>query len=172
MLDDARRLRYTGSMRRSLSLLSLACVLLAACQQQQGTHITSLADLPLKDTTPPKLAWQSAPLRANAQYILSEANSEAERQAKLGDYYFLRWYDAEPQQPVRVIMKYTQAKTGPEVLQLVRDYPEPRSSRGEHKEKFFFNGEERKEKGDILSWRMELWCGGKLADSRQSYLWE
>lgn len=159
-------------MLRSLFSLSLVCVLMAACQQQQGTHITALADLPLKDTTPPKFNWQNAPLRANAQYILCEANSEEERQAKLGDYYFLRWYDAEPQKPVRVVMKYTQAQTGPDVLEIVKEHKEPRESTGEHKEKFFFNGAERAEKGDILSWRIELWCGGKLVDSRQSYLWE
>lgn len=158
-------------MLRRLFSLSLACVLLAACQQQ-GTHITALADLPLKDTTPPKFNWQNAPLRANAQYILSDANSQAERQAKIGDYYFLRWYDAEPQKPVRVVMKYTQARTGPEVLEMVKEYKQPRKNTGERKEEFFFNGAERAEKGDILSWRIELWCNGELKDSRQSYLWE
>lgn len=158
-------------MSRSLLALPVVCALLAACQQQ-ATVITSIADLPLKDTTPPKFSWQTAPLRANAQYILCEANSEAERKAKLGDYYFLRWYDAEPQKPVRVVMKYTQAKTGPEVLEMVKEYKAPRTGKGEQKEKFFFNGAERAEKGDILSWRIELWCDGKLADSRQSYLWE
>lgn len=155
-----------------LSSLLLLCLLSVACQQHQGTHITSLADLPLKDTTPPQLNWQNAPLRANAQYILCEANSAAERQAKLGDYYFLRWYDAEPQKPVRVVMKYTQAKTGPKVLEMVKEYKEPRERRGERKERFFFNGAERAEKGDILSWRIEILCDGQLADSRQSYLWE
>lgn len=158
-------------MLRSLFFFSLACILMTACQQQ-GTHITALADLPLKDTTLPNMNWQNAPLRANAQYILCEANSEAERKAKIGDYYFLRWYDAEPQKPVRVIMKYTQAKTGPEVLEIVKDYTVPREKAREHKEKFFFNGTERREKGDILSWCMELWCDGKLVDSRRSYLWE
>lgn len=157
--------------RRLFSFCSLA-LLLASCQQQQGTHIISLSDLPLKDTTPPGFNWQNAPLRANAQYILCEANSAAERKDKLGDYYFLRWYDAEPQQPARVVMKYTQAKTGPEVLERVVEYKEPRESAASHKEKFFFNGPERAEKGDILSWRIELWCNGELKDSRQSYLWE
>lgn len=159
-------------MLRRLCFLLSFCVILSACQQHQGSHITSLADLPLKDTTPPRLNWQTAPLRANAQYILCEANSAAERRAKLGDYYFLRWYDAEPHKPVRVVMKYTQAKTGPKVLEMVKEYKEPRERRGERKEQFFFNGAERAEQGDILSWRIELWCGGKLMDSRQSYLWE
>lgn len=131
-----------------------------------------MADLPLKDTEPPAFEWQSTPLRANAQYILSQANSSGERSHLLGDYYFLRWYDAEPQKPVRIVMKYTQAKTASAVQERVVEYREPRSSRGARREKLFFNGPERAEKGDILSWRMELYCDGKLVDSRQSYLWE
>ncbi|MCQ2364850.1 MAG: hypothetical protein MJ051_04790 [Akkermansia sp.] len=152
--------------------LCLASLLLSACQQQQGTCITSIADLPLKDTKPPAFEWQSAPLRANAQYILCEANGQTERAHMLGDYYFLRWYDAEPQKPVRIVMKYTQAKTGPEVQERVIEHREARRSRGERREKLFFNGPERAEKGDILSWRMELYCDGVLKDSRQSYLWK
>lgn len=159
-------------MLRPWISLCLASVLLTACQQQQGTCITSVADLPLKDTEPPAFEWQSAPLRANAQYILCEANGHGERQKLLGDYYFLRWYDAEPQKPVRIVMKYTQAKTGPEIQERVIEYREPRSRRGERREKLFFNGPERAEKGDILSWRMELYCDGVLKDSQQSYLWQ
>lgn len=158
-------------MLRRLFSPACLCLLLAACQQQQ-TSIISVADLPLKDTTPPGFNWQNAPLRANARYILCEANSVSEKKDKLGDYYFLRWYDATPEKPVRIVMKYTQAQTGPQVLERVCEYPEARESRGVHKEKFFFNGPERAEKGDILSWRIELWCDGELRDSRQSYLWE
>lgn len=158
-------------MLRPWISLCFASLLLTACQQQVA-HITSVADLPLKDTEPPPFEWQSAPLRANAQYILCEANSQRERKDMLGDYYFLRWYDAEPQKPVRIVMKYTQAKTGPEVLERVIEYREPRASRRERREKLFFSGPERAEKGDILSWRMELYCDGVLKDSRQSYLWE
>lgn len=158
-------------MLRPWISLCLASLLLTACQQQV-VHITAVADLPLKDTEAPAFEWQSAPLRANAQYILCEANSQRERENLLGDYYFLRWYDAEPQKPVRIVMKYTQAKTGPEVLERVIEYREPRESRKERREKLFFSGPERAEKGDILSWRMELYCDGVLKDSRQSYLWE
>lgn len=158
-------------MLRPWFSLCLASLLLTACQQQT-VHITSVADLPLKDTEPPPFEWQSSPLRANAQYILCEANSQRERKDMLGDYYFLRWYDAEPQKPVRIVMKYTQAKTGPEVLERVIEYREPRASRGERREKLFFSGPERAEKGDILSWCMELYCDGVLKDSRRSYLWE
>lgn len=158
-------------MLRPRISLCLASLLLTACQQQV-VRITSVADLPLKDTQPPAFEWQSAPLRANAQYILCEANGWRERKNLLGDYYFLRWYDAEPQKPVRIVMKYTQAKTGPEVQERVIEYREPRASRGERREKLFFNGPERAKKGDILSWCMELYCDGVLKDSRQSYLWK
>lgn len=148
------------------------CLLMSACQQQQTTCITALSDLPLKNTKAPSFDWKNTPLRANAQYILYEANSQKERVDLLGDYYFVRWYDAEPQKNVRLVMRYTQAKTGPQVQEKVIEYRTPRESAGEHKERFIFNGAQRAELGDILSWRVELQCDGKVVDSRQSYLWK
>lgn len=155
-------------------LFSLACLglLMSACQQQQTTCITAVSDLPLKSTKAPSFDWKNTPLRANAQYVLYEANSQKERTDLLGDYYFVRWHDAEPQKPVKLVMRYTQAKTGPLVQERVIEYRKPRESAGEHKERFIFNGAQRAELGDILSWRVELQCDGKVVDSRQSYLWE
>lgn len=158
-------------MNSRLFLPLAACLLLPACQEQI-TRITDLADLPVKSEEAPDFNWATSPLRANAQYILFQANTRGGRRLLKGDYYFLTWYDAEPEKPVRIIMHYTQAATGSEVKTLTVDYKEPRESCGTRREKFFFNGEERQKLGDIMSWRIELYCGGRLADSRQSYLWE
>ena len=51
-------------------------------------------------------------------------------------------------------------------------YPVARSSAETRTERFFFTGDERRAKGDVLTWRMELYVDGKLVDSKQSYLWE
>lgn len=158
-------------MLRRLSFLFSLCLLLSACQQQ-GTVITSISDLPLKTDTPPSFDWKNAPLRANAQYFLYNANSNKERRAMMGDYYILSWYDAEPDKPVRIVMQYTQAKTGPKILERVIEYRDPRESKGTRKAEFVFNGKERAEQGDILSWKVEIFCDGKVTDSRCSYLWE
>lgn len=157
-------------IKRLLPLLT-ACLLLPACQQQV-TRITDMADLPVKQEIAPDFDWKLSPLRANAQYILFHANTYKGRSMLKGDYYFLRWYDAAPEKPARVVMRYTQAATGSQVKQLVKEYKEPRDSRGTRKEQFFFNGPERQKLGDIMSWRVELYSDGKLVDSRQSYLWQ
>lgn len=156
-------------MKRLLPLLA-AC-LLCDCQHQT-TRITNLADLPVKSEVAPKLEWETSPLRANAQYILFEANSGRSRKLLKGDYYFLTWYDAEPQKPVRIVMHYTQASTGSLVKHRTVEYSQPREAPGSHKERFFFNGPEREKQGDIMTWCIELYCDGQLRDSRRSYLWQ
>lgn len=169
---DKRPLKVlNGGMTRRLLFSLSALAMLPACQEQV-TRITDLADLPVKDEEPPAFSWQTSPLRANAQYILFEANTRNGRRLLQGDYYFLRWYDAEPQKPVRIVMHYTQAGTGTEVKQRVIEYKEPREEAAEHKEHLFFNGEERQKLGDVMTWRIELYCDGELRDARQSYLWE
>lgn len=113
-----------------------------------------------------------APLRANAQFMMYGANTEKERKLRIGDYYFLRWYDAEPQKPVRVEMLYTQALTGADVLTRTVEYNEPREEAGTRREQFHFSGEDRAKQGDVMTWKINLYVDGQLVDSRQSYLWE
>lgn len=162
-------LNTSMTYRRFLPLV--ACLLLPACQQN-ATCITDIADLPVKEERAPEFDLETSPLRANAQYILFEANSRNSRRLLKGDYYFVNWYDAEPQHPVRIVMHYTQSATGEQVKQVVKEYKEPREKAGYHKEHFFFNGPERDRQGDIMSWRIELYSNGVLKDARQSYLWE
>ena len=159
-------------MRICLTLSALFVTLLASCSQYQATCITGMADLPLKTTDLPSDRWQEAPLRANAQYVMYGANSEKERQLRIGDYYYLRWYDAEPAKPVKIEMLYTQALTGADVLTRTIEYKEARESAGSRKETFHFSGPERAKRGDVMTWKVNLYSDGKLVDSLQSYLWE
>lgn len=159
-------------MRYCLSLFAFCAFFVVSCSQPQTTCITDLADLPLKTISLPGESWKEAPMRANAQFLMYGANSDKERELRKGDFFFLRWYDAEPQKPVRIEMLYTQALTGADVLTRSVEYNEPRTEPGEHREKFHFSGEERAKRGDIMTWKMNLYCDGKLVDSRQSYLWE
>lgn len=161
-----------NGMRISLSILASVCLAAVSCTQVQTTRITDMADLPLKTTNLPGEDWKNAPLRANAQFVLYGANTDAERELRKGDYYFLRWYDAEPQKPVRLVMHYTQALTGADVLTRTVEYKEPREDAGSRREQFFFSGEERARRGDVMTWKVELYSDGKLVDTLQSYLWE
>lgn len=159
-------------MRKSLPFVAALSLSVIACTQVQTTRITDMADLPLKTTTLPAENWKNAPLRANAQYVLYGTNTEAERLLRKGDYYFLSWYDAEPQKPVRLEMQYTQALTGADVLTRSVEYKEPREEAGSRKEQFFFSGEERAKRGDVMTWKVSLYLDGQLVDTLQSYLWE
>ena len=158
-------------MRTSVLLMPLSC-LLAACSQVQTTRITDLTDLPLKSTTLPEWSWEKAPFRANARYAMFRANSARQRKDRIGDYYYLDWYDAEPAQPVKIVMRYTQAATGSTVLTRTMEMTDPRPKPGSRHTHFFFSGPERAKGGDIMTWRIDLYCGGRLVDHRQSYLWQ
>lgn len=159
-------------MRICLTFSCLFAALLTSCTQYQSTCITGMADLPLKSTNLPSDRWQAAPLRANAQYAMFGANSRKERSLRIGDYYFLRWYDAEPAKPVKIEMLYTQALTGADVLTRVIEYTEPREDAGGRRDTFHFSGEDRAKRGDVMTWKVNLYCDGKLVDSMQSFLWE
>ena len=162
---------FNSGMRFRAFMLCLAC-LAAACTQVQTTRITELTDLPLKSTTVPDWDWEKAPLRANARYAMYRAHTASQRKERLGDYYYLDWYDAEPEQPVKIVMSYTQALTGAAVFTRTIEFNGPRSGAGGRQAHFFFSGPERAKGGDIMTWRIDLYCGGRLVDHRQSYLWE
>lgn len=149
----------------------LVTVLLVSCGTVKS-HFVHVTDLPLKETRLPSMSWQSSPLRAHAQYVLFGAQSGKEVKGRLGDYYFVDWYDAAPEKPTRLEMVYTQALTASEHRHWIRDFKKPRSSRGMRKTLISFNGPERAKRGDILSWRLNLYVDGRLVDSRQSYLWQ
>ncbi len=145
---------------------------LVSCSSSETTRITGLVDLPLKTTAVPDTSWQQSPLRANAKYLLFGTNTRAQRAARLGDYYYVDWYDADPSLPVKLVMHYTQARTASKILTRTIEFPAPRKRARSYKSEFIFNGPERRQGGDILTWRIELYVDGKMVDARQSYLWE
>ena len=159
---------------RALNLIISASLaaLLGACSSSDRSFIQEVSDIPLKTTEEPGMDWAESPLRSHAKYVLYGSESQREMEDCVGDYYFVTWYDAQPAKPVKVIMRYTQAATGSEVQVTEKVYNQPRKSAADHTERFFFIGDDRRKKGDVLTWRMELYVDGKLVDSKQSYLWE
>lgn len=173
MIDKGAHLVYLSIMRILTTILPItAAVLLAACSSYEHSFIKEVSDIPLKTVEDPGTDWASAPLRSHAKYVLFGAESQASQQDRVGDYYFITWYDAEPSKRVRILMRYTQAATGSTELQIEKLYPVARPSATSRTERFFFTGEDRRKRGDILTWRIELYVDGKMVDSKQSYLWE
>lgn len=155
---------------RILTVLTLT--LLAVSCTAQRSRIVDITDLPLKRTNLPNMSWQVSPIRSHAQYVLYGAQSRKEQKARLGDYYFVNWYDADNTRPVKLEMLYTQAITASKLLRRTIEFAEPRPSTGSRKSLFFFNGPERAKSGDIMTWRINLYVDGVIVDSRHSYLWQ
>lgn len=120
------------------ALIPVLCglVLLPSCTQT--VRIAEIADLPVKSTTLYSMDWEVSPLRANYQYVFHGAYSAKARKARVGDYYFVSWYDAEPQKPVRIVMQYTQAGTASRRRSCTVEYSQPRKSAGYRKVNFQF----------------------------------
>ncbi len=158
---------------RRVGLLVFSLGILLVCGSCTSTsYLDGITDLPLKTVTLPDMSWERSSMRANAQYALYGANSGKERRNRLGDYYYVHWFDATPKLPTRVEMLYTQSGTASKVLSRVKDYSAPRRWRGRRKVLFDFNGPQRARLGDILSWRINLYVNGKQVDTRHSYLWQ
>ncbi len=150
-------------------IVLLGGLLLMSCSSHSSLRY--ITDLPLKELTLPSMAWQDSPMRAHAQYVLHGANSGKARKNRLGDYYFVEWYDGCPDAPTRLEMLYTQAATASRVLSRSINYDTPRLCKGIRRTTFVFNGPDRAKRGDILTWRINLYVEGKLVDTRHSYLW-
>lgn len=157
-------------MNKVSILVSAMALLFTACQSSELSYIDEVADIPLKWGGYPSLSWSAAPLRANAAYLLYGAETQKERNRRVGDYYYVRWYDAEPNKQAKLVMRYTQALTASEELRAEQVFDAPRES-GAKMHRFEFNGPERAKRGDVLSWRVELYVDGELRDAHNSYLW-
>lgn len=158
------------SVRKMLA--AAAVFVLASCGSYNVSTIKEIADLPLKSTAVPSWGEQYAPLRAHAKYLMYGARTKKEQADRVGDYYYVRWYDASPTSPTKLVMRYTQALTASKELSRTIEMNEPREKAGNQLTKFFFAGKDRRHRGDILSWRIELYVDGKLTDAKQSYLWQ
>lgn len=141
---------------RLRALISALCCLtvLTACQQ------TQMADLPIKGTALHSMDWDVSPLRANYQYAFHGAYSSKAMKERVGDHYFLSWYDDTPEQPVTIVMQYTQAGTASEVRSCTVKYATPRDSSGRRKVSFLFVKEKGKNSPVVQSVE-----GGRPLDS-------
>lgn len=146
--------------------------MLAACTSYDKTQLIEIVDLPAKTTRSYDTNWQNTPLRAHSNFIFYGANTQKERRDRLGDYYFVSLYDNNPDLNLTIHMYYTQSASGSEILSRTQEIAAPREGKGRRKLEFFFAGKDRAQRGDILSWKMDIYAGDELMDSKQSYLWQ
>ncbi|WP_302014322.1 hypothetical protein [uncultured Akkermansia sp.] len=149
-------------------LCAAATPVLFSCAEQ-GSRIEYVREVPLKTTVVP--AEDVGMHRSQATYLLHGAVSQKERLQRLGQYYFVTWHDANPEQPATLVMMYRQGKTGSTVLTKSISYPAGRKG-GTQTPVFKFTGDEAKEKGEILAWKLLLKDHhGKTISESHSYLW-
>lgn len=114
-------------------------------------------------------------VRGDQQKRLYGAVTLKEHEARLGQYYEVRWNlkDKEhlannPSDGALVIFRYRQASTASKLKIISKEYPAGVKS---GKIDFQIIGKEYAQKGRVLAWKAELVLGGRVIDSKQSYLW-
>ena len=108
-------------------------------------------------------------VRAERLRRLHGAVSMEEREARLGDYYTVRWNGpaGTESQPVQIVFEYRQAATGSKILSMSQEHAGTATGSVE----FAVRGEAYQKGGRVLAWRIRLYRGGDLVDTKRSYLW-
>lgn len=75
---------------------------------EQVSRIEHVREVPLKTTVVP--AEDVGMHRSQATYLLHGAVSQQQRLQRLGQYYFVTWNDACPEQAATLVMMYRQGK--------------------------------------------------------------
>lgn len=153
-------------MRITLIACALLLPGLASCSRETG--IERVREVPLKSTAVP--AADTGLHRAQVTYLLRGALTHKEMEARLGQYYFVTWYDGHPEQPAELTMSYQQSSTGSQVHSKTIRFPAGRKG-GLQKDTFTFLGAEHQQIGQILTWRVDLKIGPSIVSTRRSYLW-
>lgn len=144
----------------------------------QTSHIEHVTEIPLKTTSIP--AEDVGMHRSQSTFLLHGAVSHEQRLQRLGQYYFVTWYDAMPDKPAKLILLYRQGTTGSKILSKSISYPAGRDG-GIQRPVFEFTGDEAHKynkdgasiKGQILAWKLMLVDEhGKTISERHSYLWD
>ncbi len=110
-------------------------------------------------------------IRAEKNRILHGAVSMEERAQRLGQYYTVLWSDRDGagSGEVEVFFEFQQGKTGSLVKKRTSTF-----AAGDDSGKTVFSviGDDYTKGGKVLSWKISLLRGGKVLDTKQSYLWE
>ncbi len=115
-------------------------------------------------------------VRGDQQKRLYGVVTHKERKARLGQYYEVRWnikgyehFANNPQQDgALVIFRYRQAVSASQLKLITKQYP---SGITKGKVEFRVTGEEYIKKGRILAWKADLVLGGRVIETKESYLW-
>lgn len=95
-----------GSMKFPAPLCTAAVLPVLFSCAEQVSRIEHVREVPLKTTVVP--AEDVGMHRSQATYLLHGAVSQQQRLQRLGQYYFVTWNDANPEQAATLVMMYRQ----------------------------------------------------------------
>jgi hypothetical protein len=146
-------------------LLVLCAGNLGSCATGPETGVTRVKIYRLNPTDVPDAAEPSIPFEQ--KHYLFGAVSDAEREARRGNYYTVFFRTTDRTTPVRARFDYRQSSTGFKVYSQETE-ADPRGG----VVRFAVAGEEFRQRGRLLGWRVTLTQGGRFLGERKSYLWD
>jgi hypothetical protein len=154
-------MKYPVIARMPLLLFMAA----ASCASHQETGITRVKIYRLDPQETPSAAEPA--IAFEHKHHLHGAVSEAEREARRGNYYTVFFRTPDRATPVHARFDYRQAATGFRVYS-----KHVTADPGDGKVHFDVNGEEYRQRGRLLGWRVALTQGGRPLGEERSFLWE
>ena len=148
---------------RILSVLGPLC--LVSCATRPDTGITRVKIYRLDPGAEPDTV-ESA-IRFEQKHYLYGAVSDEDREARRGNYYTVFFRTPDRITPVRARFEYRQAATGFKVFAKEVDV-EPKHG----VVRFEVTGQDYRERGRLLGWRVTLAQNGQPVGERKSYLWD
>jgi glucose/arabinose dehydrogenase len=123
-----------------------------------------LRDLEQNPTDEPMIRMEKA-------HRLHGAVSMQERADRLGQYYTLRWHEADGagQDDALVVFEYQQGATASQVKRMIKSFP---SAATDGIAEFAVIGNDYRSGGKILAWKATLQRGNRVIAAQQSYLWK
>jgi hypothetical protein len=147
-------------------ICGLGALLLVACAGPR--EVLEVKQFHLKDTEVGR--DESEVVRGEKLKRLHGAVSAAERRDRLGQYFSVQWDGpaGRESEPVRIAFDYRQAVSASKLLSMEQEFAG--TARG--KTEFRVTGEAYQEGGRVLAWRVRLFRGGELVETRHSYMWD
>lgn len=107
-------------------------------------------------------------LEFEGKYFNYGAVTKAQKQARIGKYYVVNWYNEGDEANFVLKLEYRQEKTRDKVhvMQIPFAY-----AKGHQKGTFAVTGKAYRENGQVLAWRLTLEREGKVVSEKRSFVW-
>ena len=163
---------------RTLRLTPILAVIFALLAPGISSAFLGFGDKADAEITKVKYEWlnlgtrfrtEDPMIKFERKYLLWGAYTREDYYARVGKYYTISWRSEDRSPGLVVRFEYRQANTEDEVhvKEVTVDKVKRRNSTD-----FEVIGEEYKEKGNVLAWRVSLVRNGEVVATSESFLWD